>query len=119
MNKICSYDGGFWTSCGEQADDIQWQLILDGKRQTGKIHKNSECIFTRDNNLWSMLPSGFIQKCPVPYAIGSGANFALGAMLSGKSAIEAIKITAELSPFSGGGVDYVVVKGNKKKNGKR
>ncbi|NML04281.1 hypothetical protein [Sphingomonas sp. G-3-2-10] len=47
------------------------------------------------------------QKCralrlPVPYAAGSGAHLALGAMLAGKCPTEAVQIACDRDVFSGG-----------------
>lgn len=41
------------------------------------------------------------------YAIGSGADFAIGAMASGKSAKQAVEIAARFDPKTGLGVDVV------------
>jgi ATP-dependent protease HslVU (ClpYQ) peptidase subunit len=39
-------------------------------------------------------------KVSLPFAIGSGSQFAMGAMLAGASAIEAVKISAKLDPYT-------------------
>lgn len=41
------------------------------------------------------------------YAIGSGADFAMGAMAAGKCAKEAVAIAAKLDAWSGGEIDAV------------
>jgi ATP-dependent protease HslVU (ClpYQ) peptidase subunit len=48
-----------------------------------------------------------------PIAIGSGRDFALAAMKCGFSAAKAVEIAAELDTGTGGGVDYVRIKGAK------
>ena len=47
---------------------------------------------------------------PKKTAIGSGANFAMGALLAGANSIEAVKIAIKLVPYSGGKVNSVKVK---------
>ena len=42
-------------------------------------------------------------------AIGSGQSFAMGAMLNGASALEAISIAARLDPYTGGDVKFCEV----------
>ncbi|MGH8759594.1 MAG: hypothetical protein ACREVW_08805 [Burkholderiales bacterium] len=39
------------------------------------------------------------------YAIGSGAHFALAAMACGKSAVQAVRISARFDPYTGGRVE--------------
>lgn len=39
-------------------------------------------------------------KVSIPFAIGSGSQFAMGAMLAGASSIEAVKIAAKLDPYT-------------------
>lgn len=45
-----------------------------------------------------------------PQDIGSGCDFAMGAMLAGKSASEAVKIAIKLDSNSGGKVKAVIIK---------
>lgn len=42
-------------------------------------------------------------------AIGSGSAFAMGAMLAGKSAYDAVNIACELDPLSRGPISYKVI----------
>lgn len=43
------------------------------------------------------------------FAIGSGEQFAIGAMAAGASALEAVKIASECEPWTGAGVDVLVM----------
>ncbi len=45
-----------------------------------------------------------IITCGVPYAIGSGGHFAMGAMMAGKVPKEAVEIAIALDPYCGGDV---------------
>ena len=49
----------------------------------------------------------------VKWAIGSGSNYALGAMEAGKTAKEAIEIASRLDVHTGLGVDTMTLKGSK------
>lgn len=49
-------------------------------------------------------------RVDVPWAIGSGANFALGAMRAGANALEAVKIAAQCDPYTGGKIRTYKVK---------
>ena len=54
---------------------------------------------------------------PKHTAIGSGAPFAMGAMLAGKSAVDAVKIAIKLDPNSGGRVVSRSIDQTQKKRG--
>lgn len=45
------------------------------------------------------------------WAAGSGADYALGAMAAGKSAVEAVEIAIRFDTSSGMGIDYVDLEG--------
>ena len=45
-----------------------------------------------------------------PYAIGSGCDFAMGAMLAGCNAVDAVKIAAKLDPYTGGRINSKKIK---------
>ena len=55
--------------------------------------------------------------CPYPHrdeapcAWGSGADYATGAMLAGKSAMEAVAIAAQRDAYTGGGVQFIDIHG--------
>jgi ATP-dependent protease HslVU (ClpYQ) peptidase subunit len=52
-----------------------------------------------------MIPSEFRGA----YAIGSGSDFAMGAMLAGKTAAESVRIATKLDIYSGGAVRSIAV----------
>ena len=49
----------------------------------------------------------------IRFAIGSGANYAEGAMAHGASAVEAVKISESLDIFTGYGIDTLTLKKGK------
>lgn len=68
------------------SDDNGAYMMLIGKRRSHLISSDDMCpIVIRE-----------------PYAIGSGSDFAMGAMLAGKSAKDAVKIAAKLDCYTGG-----------------
>ena len=50
-------------------------------------------------------------KMAGPCAFGSGADFATGAMLAGKTAMEAVAIAAQCDIYTGGGVQFIDIQG--------
>lgn len=52
-------------------------------------------------------------ECRGKWSVGSGADYARGAMEAGKTAVEAIVITSRLDAYTGGGVDSVSKNGRK------
>ena len=65
-------------------------------RGNGKVYQSTE--------LCEFVEIGY------PYAIGSGGDYAIGAMMAGKSATDAVKIAIKIDPFSGGKVKSFKVK---------
>ena len=114
QNKMMTYTRGFWSSCGEAADDAIFQALLDGEKPLRKkIGKRSACLFTKDGEVWSIDPVGYVSPAPIPYAIGSGAELAIGAMYAGQSAVDAIKTVSKISPYTSGDIKAVTVKTGK------
>lgn len=65
------------------------------------IKKTGKCFY---QGMQHSIPCGKI------HAIGTGADFAMGAMLAGATALEAVKIAIKLDPNSGGRVQSVKIK---------
>lgn len=59
-------------------------------------------IVMTDGSICEVDNSGWLKKSSGPHAIGSGKAFALAAMVSGKSAEEAVGIAALFDPYTGG-----------------
>lgn len=49
-------------------------------------------------------------RLPVPYAVGSGREIALGALDAGKTPVEAVKIACKRDIYSGGKVRSIAIK---------
>lgn len=72
-------------------------------------------IVTKSCEVYFMSGSTFAHKMGkgTKWAIGSGADYALGAMYAGKTAEEAVHIASKLDTGTGLGVDVVMLKGKK------
>ena len=99
IKKIFKKDGKLFAFAGVYAESIAFlnegkkltdesqAIEIDLKTGKAKLHEGSGCFDIKP-----------------PQALGSGAPFAMGAMLAGKSATEAVKIGIKLDPYSGGKV---------------
>lgn len=81
--------------------DLLAEAILDGEDYTGEF----ECIVydSSTKELYTLYDSTRKQLFSAPfYAIGSGADIALGAMAAGCSAKDAVEIASEYDTLTGG-----------------
>ena len=62
-------------------------------------------IVSPDHEIFVYEGSRFFVPASAPYAIGSGADFALSAMACGKSAKEAVEVAIKFDVFSGGNIE--------------
>jgi len=106
--KIFEHDGCWYATSGSITLAAQFKLILDPEenqeklniigdgglqvvrvnRTTGEIHTAYECL------TW-------VERKP-PFALGSGAQFAMGALLQGATPEEAVAIAGKLDVYTGG-----------------
>lgn len=98
--------------CAGNSDDIQ--LFFDwlvGRRKTPpKINEDGFCamLIEKHGQIWTCGPRlvwGPINR--KEWAVGSGAGYALGAMLAGLSAADSVKIAERLDIHTGCGIDSV------------
>ena len=70
-------------------------------------------VITNDDVL--IYPNNFFAESMgnIKFAIGSGANYAEGAMAFGASAVEAVEISATLDIYTGYGIDTLTLKKGK------
>ena len=64
-------------------------------------------LVDKQNKLWMMDGQQVPVEAPMRFAMGSGGDFALGAMAAGKTAAEAVAIAATLDVNTGGKVDEI------------
>lgn len=87
--------GASYTDAPKLVGDDEWRVIY--------INVDGEAFCAMSSS------PGLVQIAP-PFAIGSGGEFALGAMLAGKSAEEAVKIAAIVDIRTGDQVQVVHLK---------
>ena len=96
------------TGCGSLTDElIKWHNkgadpanppIYKGDRGWGLLVVQTDGLFFYTNDV----PHAMSDEYKYPIAFGSGQNWALGAMMAGKSAREAVEIACKLDTGSGG-----------------
>jgi len=65
-------------------------------------------LVEEDGTIWTMTDDGGVFKVPMSYdSIGSGQDFAIGAMHAGASAAESVQAACHFDPYSGGEVHTV------------
>jgi hypothetical protein len=73
-----------------------------------KIKGGEGIILSADGKIWTFSnPSLWLYVDQSYYAIGSGMNFAMGAMAAGSTPYEAVKYAEKLDPQSGMGVTKI------------
>jgi hypothetical protein len=83
------------------ADPTAWKKPPSGKGGDFVVLTADKKIFTFAN------PSQWIPVNQPYYAVGSGMNYAMAAMASGKTPYEAVKIAAKFDPNTGMGFEKV------------
>lgn len=96
---------------------VEWFSLIDSERE--KL-KRKKCPTTNDFEAIVLLSDGSLwwygkNWYPVElkeryFAIGSGSNYALGALHAGATVVEAVKIASKLDPNSGMGVQVERIK---------
>lgn len=89
-----------WMHRGCPNDDTKPDIHTEGK-DFSLMLVNAAGVFYATESL-NLIPIGNI-----PWAIGSGADFALGAMAAGASAKRAILLTMDLDTSTGMGIDVL------------
>ncbi len=99
------YDGGIYAACGSAGWGDRLLAWLNAGEE-GDPPKGDEAdgfMYLRpDGTLWQGGNDGLAVEIEVPFALGSGMDFAIGAMGAGKTAEEAVAIAAARDPNSGG-----------------
>lgn len=97
--------GGLYASCGSSGWGDKLLSWFDGG-QVGDPPKgddNDGFMFLKpDGSLWQGGCDGLAVELDLPFAMGSGMDFAIGAMEAGKSPEEAVEIAAKRDPNTGG-----------------
>ena len=82
-----------WMKRGGKSDD--WHGKLPDNLSAMRFMPNGDLYVAEDSIDWTGPHKGMTM-----YAIGSGGDFAMGAMVAGRSAIEAVRIACQLDAYS-------------------
>ena len=116
--KIFALKGGAYVAGSGNYDDIVEVVAwLKGKQADAErpaITPDENDLLYVDGTGAYWLTDPFLKKVKITdpfYAVGTGAKYALGAMASGKTAIEAVAIAMKFDANTGGGIDSITVPG--------
>lgn len=97
-------DGSLIGTCGTASVGLEfikwWEAGHKGKWEMGR--EANALVLTPEGRLIFYGDCGFGNESPAPQAIGSGSPYAMGALLAGATAAEAVRIACKLDPASGG-----------------
>jgi len=100
--KIFKKSGVYYCLAGEYAQALAVMDYLVTKKNEPVFPKPEYQVLVISDT--AQIFDGELHPSPVepPYAMGTGAQFAYGAILSGKTAKEAVEVAIKLDPYSGG-----------------
>ena len=107
--KIMKVDGALLGMAGNLDAILAVRQWFENGRQ-GDFPKddNINGIIVNKEGIWEFFGNGIPYKYPGKYiAIGSGADFAMGAMEAGADMVTALKIAMKLDTHSGFGTTYM------------
>ena len=99
-----------WMKRGGRLDD--WHGRAPDNLSAMRVMPNGDLYVIEDSLDWTGPMTGTRM-----YAIGSGGDFAIGAMMAGKSAVEAVRIACQLDAYSATPV-FVLKKGKHHASGR-
>lgn len=82
----------------------------DGEKPTFDDEEDFEAIEISGGRVWHYDKGLVPIEVGFPTAIGSGADYAMGAVLSGASPKQAVEVAKKLDPRTGGRIRLVVIK---------
>lgn len=99
-------DGNLFGGSGDLRDSVAVREWLENGGDKPKVSDKFHAIFIRSDQLYvleeNLAPIKYERKC---FAVGSGRDFAMAAMLLGKSAAEAVHVAHQLDVDTGPEVD--------------
>lgn len=100
---------GFSGSIEHAHSVLEWFTTTEGKPPQNK--QAEFIVLTKDKKIFTFInPTKWIQIQEPVYAIGSGSQYALGALHAGKTTKESIVIASKCDPSTGMGVKTFVFK---------
>ncbi|HEX8577982.1 MAG TPA: hypothetical protein VF655_00120 [Allosphingosinicella sp.] len=111
--KVHRLEDGTLVGCaGQTLDSMAFRDWLAGGEE-GKRPKASSpfgaLVFKPDETLWYYADGSSGAIVDTPMAIGSGSELAMGAMLAGADAEQAVKVAARVDPYTGGRITVHLV----------
>jgi len=108
--EIGSAKIGFCGSVSQALIFIKWFKDQTRDKPHYEQLKNFEALVIRGGRAYAYDGNCEAVATGHPCAIGSGCHFAMGAMLAGASAVEAVKIAMKLDENTGGKVKSIIIK---------
>lgn len=109
--KIFPFDGGYIAGAGamDQLAEVALWMQKGGDKPRLPEDAESEFLVIRGKRaFWLTWPYLREIRIREPFAaLGSGADYALGALAMGADARRAIQVAAQFDPHTGGGIDAV------------
>jgi ATP-dependent protease HslVU (ClpYQ) peptidase subunit len=107
FNNKLIYPTPFYLGFAGSVDDahsiLEWFMEPDNKPP--RVKASEYIILSADKKIFTFTnPHRWIEIGEQYYSIGSGAQYALGALAAGKSPKEAVEISAKCDPHTGMGV---------------
>jgi ATP-dependent protease HslVU (ClpYQ) peptidase subunit len=105
-------DGSLFGACGSASDAMRLAAFLNagGEGDWPKRSDNFGAIVVRpDGGVFTVSEHDGLVKARAPIAMGSGGDYALGAMDAGASPAEAVGIAIRRDPRSGGLITEVLL----------
>lgn len=104
------WPGGAFAACGSSertAIILRWLLDPDAElRPAADPEGIAGMLVSADAECFDVFASGVIQPAAGINAAGSGAQFALGVMVAGRSAIEAVKLAHQWTDAAAHGITW-------------
>lgn len=107
--RIQNKTGVYLVGCAGDCDDcVAFLRWMEGRAEKPRPFRLTALVVDGRGRLWSVTEKlVYVRVRANLWAIGSGGDYALGAMHAGKSAADAVRIASKLDKASGFGVDVV------------
>ena len=101
-------DGSIFGACGPAASAQRFKrFMVEGGEWPALADEFCALVLTVDGNAFWIDKDNERVPMALPAAVGSGDNFAIGAMLAGASPLDAVKIATTRDTRSGGDVAVI------------
>ena len=112
--KMLDCPAGIIAFTGEPAQFSLFEKLIDtGTIPDGLNMAKSEAIFVTDDGIFSYDENLVPVKVDAPFAMGTGGQIALGAMMAGKTTEHAVRIACNFDVFSGGKITTLTLEPSK------